>query len=60
MAPRMSTLTYKEVNLRFVTEGDFTIKCDKYICFSKLLTLQGLNEMDKTNHIAYARINWKL
>ena len=56
----MSTLTYKEVNLRFVTEGDFTIKCDKYICSSKLLTLQGLNEMDKTNHIAYAQINWKL
>ena len=58
-APTMSTLTNQEVNLRFVTEGDFTIKCVKYICSCKLLTLQGQSEMDKTHHIAYAQINSK-
>ena len=56
----MSTLTNQEVNLRFVTDGDFTIKCVQYICSCKLLTLQGLNEMDKTNYIAYTQITSKL
>ena len=30
-----------------------------YECSRQLLTLQGLSEMDKTHHIAYAQINSK-